>query len=120
VGVGAAGTEPWAWLYDQASNRNLRLHAGESFKAAGLEAKVREIDPDYSFMTFERNGHVWRLKLGQNLDEIEKLADEPLAETSPVTTERPVEAPKPAAPPAPSHTEPGRPAAASGERASAS
>jgi hypothetical protein len=114
VGAGS-DSQPWAWLYDQASNRNLRLHPGENFKAAGLEAKVREIGQD--FMTFERNGHVWRIRLGQHLDEVEKLADEPTAETSPVSAERPVEAPKPQPRPA---DEPRRPASAAGDRPAAS
>lgn len=101
VGAGS-DPDPWAWLYDQSSNRKLTLRQGRSFKAAGLEGTVQTIGPD--FVTYERNGEVWRIELGQSLQEVEKVGGEPVAEAGQGSAAKPVEAERPAdgteAPPA--------------------
>jgi len=97
AGVGSDGS-PWAWLYDQSSNRNLWLRQDQSFKAAGVEATVRSIGAD--FFTYQRNGEVWRMELGQSLQDVEKIASEPVAEAVPVDRENPVEAARPGDAPA--------------------
>lgn len=117
VGAGSDG-QPWAWLYDQSSNRKLTLRQGKPFKAAGLEGTVRSIGSD--FFTYERNGEVWRIELGQSLQDVEKIASEPVAEADVVRPEGPAEAQKPAEGPTSAAPTSGTPTSASTDRASAS
>lgn len=103
----------YAWLYDRSSNRRMVLYEDESFEAAGLKGAVREIGRD--FITYERNGEVWKLGLGDHLGQAEKIGGEPVAarpdDPPPIEADRP-ESESDAAHPAP--------AAASADRTPAS
>ncbi len=73
VGYVAKGESRDVVLYDRTKNRSTELREGEDFDVAGVKGKVLAIGPD--FFTMQIDGEVWRLKLGQNLRQIEKVSE---------------------------------------------
>lgn len=61
-----------ATLYDRSSNKSTNLTPGAPFNVAGIEGKVLAISVDS--VTLEIKGERWRLELGKNLRELEKLS----------------------------------------------
>ena len=71
VGSVAKGDRWDAMLYDRTTNRETLLRMGEAFEVAGIKGTVVTISTDYVTMRIEED--VWRLELGQNLRQIEKV-----------------------------------------------
>lgn len=65
------GGEFDATLYDPTTNKTARLYAGGEFKLGGVEGKVVSVTID--FVVLEIKGERYRLELGRNLTELEKL-----------------------------------------------
>jgi len=61
-----------AALYDRTKNRETKLVAGGEFKAAGIEGKVVSLGDDYVILDIK--GESWRLEIGQNLQQMQKVA----------------------------------------------
>ena len=83
-----------AFLYDRSQNQWYRLREGRSFEAAGLTALVKEIASDS--VTYVRNGEIWKIRVGANLGEAEKIGDEPVEAVLPLKERSPIEASRPA------------------------
>ena len=65
------GGEFDATLYDPTTNKTARLYAGAEFNLGGVEGKVVSVTID--FVVLEIKGDKFRLELGRNLTELEKL-----------------------------------------------
>ncbi|MBI3862595.1 MAG: hypothetical protein HY290_11950 [Planctomycetia bacterium] len=65
------GGEYQATLYDPTTNKTARLYAGSEFNLAGVEGKVVSVNIDY--VVLEVKEVKYRLDLGRNLTELEKL-----------------------------------------------
>lgn len=70
-----------ATLYDRSSNKSTNLTPGAPFSVAGIEGKVLAISVDS--VTLEIKGERWRLELGKNLRELEKLSPASKVESGP-------------------------------------
>jgi|SRR5579872_3129705 len=60
-----------AYFYDRSSNKSTRVSPGSAFNVVGVQGKVLAIGADS--MTLEIQGEPWRLELGKNLRQMEKL-----------------------------------------------
>lgn len=72
VGLVSKGSVTDAALYDRSKNRETKLVAGGEFKAAGIEGKVVSLGTDYVILDIK--GESWRLEIGQNLQQLQKVA----------------------------------------------
>jgi len=72
VGLVSKGAVTDAALYDRSKNREMKLVAGGEFKAAGIEGKVVALGADYVILDIK--GESWRLEIGQNLQQLQKVA----------------------------------------------
>ncbi|WP_339908775.1 hypothetical protein [Symmachiella dynata] len=71
VGTVAKGDQWDALLYDRTTNSRTSLLEGKGFEVAGIKGTVLKIGSD--FLTLQIDDVVWRLELGQNLRQIEKV-----------------------------------------------
>jgi len=82
--ISVSKNDRWdAVLYNRTTNQPTTLRAGEDFEVAGIKGQVLEIAADY--LTMQVDGVIWRLELGQNLRQLEKIGEEKTP-TEPQTT----------------------------------
>lgn len=79
----AKGSSRDAVLYNRTSNRETLLTEGKDFEVAGIQGRIVTIGPD--FLTMKIKEDIWRLELGHNLRQIEKISSETPKTTDPST-----------------------------------
>lgn len=65
------GQQAEIWLFDRSSNRPLILAEGDEFEIGNIKGRVMYIEDEFADMLVE--GVLWRLELGRNLRQMEKV-----------------------------------------------
>ena len=71
IGIVSENGQREAWLYDISTRKQMTLKEGMPFEAAGLTGFVFVIGND--FLEFQSGSDTWRLALGKNLRDREKI-----------------------------------------------
>ena len=82
-----------AWLHDKTSNKKLILQEGDPINYANIDGNVKRIEDQ--FVLLEIKDETWRLDLGKNLTELQKLASAAKQDDSPGSEKTNVENDKP-------------------------